>query len=611
MTGFIESTGATIGQEAVKYTFSAAIEYLKSKYQLWGLSEETYINYCKRILTIKTLASGDKTSNVDDIYVPLRILKSGSNMPFDVQDTTTLDITNRAILIKGLAGQGKSTLLRKLLSNNSKKFTRMPVFFELKNYRGGSLEDAISKSLIENGLKLNALAVKDILSDSNVKLYLDAFDEVAPIYRDELISNLTRIINSTKCHLICTARPDTEIESLSVFDTYTVCELLERQIFQIIERTCSDKEKSDELCKALKNSAIYKKSGSALKSPILVVLFCVSYNLGEEIPDTLSQFYSNIFETVFYRHDNLKGRVNRVRLWNDNRRIYRDIFDFISFASLRCGYPAFRKQQLAEFVAAGINYVDESSSFADTILEELVSITNLIIEDGFNEYRYTHKSIQEFYAASFIKSLNNEKKLAFYIRASEDFHFYIVFENVLFFLKEIDYYDYSEYFFVPSIKRLLGADIEIIDDNFTLPMQVTTSVYCILHLTYYVKLQKFKGKQSYSVDFSNILIDPTAQGDFSVMKMLRFVAEWVYSNIDFTRVRDTVLSEEYLKKLKEGGEAKFSMMDLVTIRAITSEKIEDAINLSISVNIRRDFNLAMEKLRRREKSISSSNYLDF
>ena len=54
-------------------------------------------------------------------------------MSFEVEDSTTLDNENRAVLLKGLAGQGKSTLLRKLLSNNSKAFTRMPVFFELKN----------------------------------------------------------------------------------------------------------------------------------------------------------------------------------------------------------------------------------------------------------------------------------------------------------------------------------------------------------------------------------------------------------------------------------------------------------------------------------------------
>ena len=60
MSGIIEKTGAAIGKEAIKYTFGPAIEYLKSKYQLWGLSDDTYINYCLRVLTIKTLASGDK-----------------------------------------------------------------------------------------------------------------------------------------------------------------------------------------------------------------------------------------------------------------------------------------------------------------------------------------------------------------------------------------------------------------------------------------------------------------------------------------------------------------------------------------------------------------------
>ena len=60
-----------------------------------------------------------------------------------------------------------------------------------------------------------------------------------------------------------------------------------------------------------------------------------------------------------------------------------------------------------------MEYVDENKLFAETMIKELVSITNLIIEDGFNEYRYAHKSIQEFYAASFIKNLPHEKKELF------------------------------------------------------------------------------------------------------------------------------------------------------------------------------------------------------
>lgn len=148
--------------------------------------------------------------------------------------------------------------------------------------------------------------MKKLLSDSNVKIYLDAFDEVKSEFRIELIDEIKRFINSFKYHVVCISRSSTEIDSLSEFRIFSVCELTEEQIFGIIKKTASDHEKCDELCAALKRSPLHTKKYSILKSPILVVLFCISYNLGEDIPNTLAQFYSNIFHTVFYRHDNIK-----------------------------------------------------------------------------------------------------------------------------------------------------------------------------------------------------------------------------------------------------------------------------------------------------------------
>src|SRR5690606_26787149 len=144
---------------------------------------------------------------------------------------------------------------------------------------------------------------------------------------------------------------------------------------------------------------------SVLKTPILVVLFTISYNIGEEIPTTLSQFYENIFETVFYRHDNLKGKVNRVRYWNDNRKIYKDIFCCFCFVSQQDNLSSFISDKLVELICLALQYNGQDKSLADKISDELMKITNLIIEDGFNEYKFIHKSIQEFFSASFVKSM--------------------------------------------------------------------------------------------------------------------------------------------------------------------------------------------------------------
>ncbi|HFZ2452688.1 TPA: NACHT domain-containing NTPase, partial [Klebsiella pneumoniae] len=418
----------SVGNDIAKRTIASVFELLAKKYQLMDILKfkEHYLDYCEKNLEIKTLVSQDKSFNIDEIYIPIHIMQSGTQTRQEINDLTALD-NDRAILLKGLAGQGKSTLLRKLLSNNAKRFNRLPVFFELKNYNGGTLELSISKSLSHYGVDISEYALHKLLSDSNVKIYLDAFDEVKPEFRLELVDEIKRFINSFNCHVICTSRPDTEIDTLSEFRTFTVCELTEDQIFGIIKNTASDNEKCEELCAALKRSPLHTNKDSILKSPILVVLFCISYNLGEDIPNTLSQFYSNIFDTVFHRHDNIKGKVYRERHWNDNRRIYRELFDCLCFISLKDGLNGFSHQKLVNFVSISLKHINEDASVAEKAVKELSSITNLIIEDGFNEYRFVHKSIQEFFAASFITTLHHDKKIAFYKRCFNDYSFHTTF----------------------------------------------------------------------------------------------------------------------------------------------------------------------------------------
>ena len=608
MSGVIETGVTSIAKEAGKYTFTSAIRFIQKKFELLDLSEEDYINYCLTVLKVKTLASGDRSLNIDDIYVPLRLLRAGFSTSIEVLDTTTLDNENRAVLIKGLAGQGKSTLLKKLLSNNSKNFARLPIFYELKNYRGGSLEKAISNTLISYGLRLGEGAIEEILTNSSVKLYLDAFDEVAPSYRQELLTNITRLVNSAKCNIICTTRPDTEIESLYFFETYTVCELVEPQILNIIENTCEDNKKASELCGALRQSSLYKKSDSVLKSPILVVLYCVSYNLGEEVPETLSQFYSNIFDTVFFKHDNLKGSVCRARLWNDNRQIYREIFNFISFGSLKSVCTTLKRDILIDITKGALEYLDQDITHSDRVLDEVVSITNLIIEDGFNEYRFVHKSIQEFYSASFVSGLAHDKKVEFYSAACNKISFYSIFENTLFYLKELDYYDYCEYLFIPSVSNFLNIKAINIDDDYRVSDDVkkiiTSSLYMVGELTF----NKIKKKESFSFETSKLAIHASVNINFLGLKVIRFIAEFLVHKLDINK-----LERVAIRDYSDNGQTtfEFTLDELVNLDSLSESEVDDAILMGVSVIVRKEYNQAINKIMNREKNLNSSSYLDF
>jgi len=74
--------------------------------------------------------------------------------------------------------------------------------------------------------------------------------------------------------------------------------------------------------------------------------------------------------------------------------------------------------------------------------------------DHYN-YRYTHKSIQEYFSAYFIStSLSENVKEKFYTKCVYDRRLFSVFGAVLEFLKELDSYSYYKHYYIPRARRI-------------------------------------------------------------------------------------------------------------------------------------------------------------
>ena len=77
----------------------------------------------------------------------------------------------------------------------------------------------------------------------------------------------------------------------------------------------------------------------------------------------------------------------------------------------------------------------------------MTKVVCLIVLDG-REYRFIHKSIQEFFAASYISRVSEENSNHFYTTVSQGSYNY---KAELGFLRMIDQYRYYKYFFSPSL----------------------------------------------------------------------------------------------------------------------------------------------------------------
>lgn len=600
----LNASGAT---KALGDRLSRTFDLLSVKYKLNRFSnfKQNYTQFCHSHLLVKTLSSSGIAVHIDEIYVPLTLR---GPQTVEVVDGTALDNVNRISIITGLAGQGKSTLLRKLLSNNIQRFDRLPFFYELKNYRGGAIEHALSNNLEIQGIELSALGFEKLLMDSNVRLYLDAFDECPTQFRHELYQEIKKLVGKYKCSITCTTRPDTELEALIYADNYTVDYLTNEKIKEVIVKTCYDDSKSQALYEALQKSKFHKGNDSVLRSPILVVLFCVSYNLGMCIPETLSQFYKNIFETVFHQHDNLKGFVDRKRHWNDNRLVYKDIFDYFCFITQRAGVNAFDRESYSRFISDALAYLNQDRNIADKIADEISEITNLVIMDGYNEYKFIHKSIQEFYSATFLSKIDTDTKKRFYRKCTADYLLFSSFSNTLSFLEEIDSHAYAEYYLIPGVSDFLELEKCPILDAFKIPFHIMDKfkLAIVFDLTYKTTYDKKLKHPTIETRLGSPFLTntvPTIE-HLTFSKALSFIQRPALNKLHFDEFMK--LSTKY-----DNDTYILSLESYCLVLNISDAEISRCLYLAIEATFRKNYNDALASIENRRSQVARQGYLEF
>lgn len=411
---------------------------------------ERYVN---RFLKMRTLHSAESDVYLNEIYSPLRIVKQGGSEEFIVGDTFTLNF-NRTVNIIGIAGQGKSTILRKLFLQEIYKTERFPFFIELRKIEESSILDYLKQQLEDIGLSLIEGDVEILLQSRKVVLMLDGFDEVTSSRRHRLLNEINQLKTRYNCSVIVTSRPGTEICTEIDIINFKVKTLNCNEIISIISKL--DRNAVNEELKDLIINNVQLQG--TLVSPILVNLLYVCYPYLDIVPKNVIDFYDKLFITLFSRHDKIKN-FNRERSSQVSSIEAGNIFNAFCFDSLNKNVMEFTEESLYKFLHSALKLNGTSLELTEKVQNDLIDITCLIQKDGFDKYLFLHKSIQEFHAAKFIASLPHVHKEKFYLKLLEVIDEEDKFDNVLQFLKEIDTNDYNallvlKYFQNKKLNRL-------------------------------------------------------------------------------------------------------------------------------------------------------------
>lgn len=385
---------ATVGYEVLKGTKNKIKIHLKN----------TYSNYLKKVTSryakTKSFFYRDEAVYIEKFYVPLKLILNKNSLGKASINVILKKEGN--FIITGLAGCGKSILMKYLLIDTLKNTDCVPVFVELRevNKRDIELMDLLEETLIENNLNLDAKYLNKAFDVGQFIFFLDGFDEVDKSKRFSVAKSIMSFAAKySKSKVVVSSRPDIEFGGWKDFNVTSVGNLELDEACELINKLPYDEDIKIKFVEDLRKE-LFLKHKSFLSNPLLLSIMLLTYAQSSNIPNKLNVFYNQAYEALYQRHDALKGGYQRKRFTN------LDIQDYAKVFSAFC-VQTYDKRIFNFSRIEAIDLLKNSSSIvhidfdAENFLNDSLQSTCLLIEDGIF-MTFAHRSFQEYFTARFI-----------------------------------------------------------------------------------------------------------------------------------------------------------------------------------------------------------------
>jgi len=388
------------------------------------------------INTVKTMWSRDRGILIDEFYYPSKIHDKNNVHAIKNID----DFPFRHTIIEGIVGQGKSIFLRHLCNSAIEK-NFIPVFIELRMIsEARSLYDLILSYLETAEIEGGQTTFSYLANTGNLVLILDGFDEIQPSKISDTIYTLENIKNKyEKLKIIISSRPYNAVQNLGGFNVYSLSELNKYDYEPFLRKLITESTKRFAITQAITDAPDNIKG--VITTPLMLTLLVLVYESESEIPSTLPDFFDKLFNTVFTKHDKLKAGFNRQHHSKLSESKLLKLFDAFCFMIAQDDIGrSVKHNDFRKSFERAIKYTPDSTCELEHFKQDVVNVACLMLEDGFDQVSFLHKSILEYHAASFIKNSSDEIAKKFYQQAPDNFQ---TWETVLLFLSNIDSYRYG------------------------------------------------------------------------------------------------------------------------------------------------------------------------
>ncbi|MBD1399041.1 NACHT domain-containing protein [Pontibacter sp. JH31] len=377
--------------------------------------EKSFEKYLKqryeKFLVIDTLVFPNKQTLFSRLYQPLTIsLQPGihaeerENVVINCYPKELLPKYCR-IIIEDTAGMGKSTITRKLFISIIEESAGIPILIDLRHLKASNnILNEIQSQLSSLGKKFDIDLILKIIDEGGFVFLFDGFDEIALANREIVINELhTFIEKANNNYFLITSRPEESLSSFGDFQKANVNPLTREEAYALIRKydIYSYRSIADDLIKQL-NENHDDSLTEFLENPFLVSLLYKSYEYKKDIPVKKSQFYNQVYNALFENHDLSKeGYLKRDKYSNLHIDDFERVLRYMGYLTAIDNNVDYDKDSLTNIIDRAKNHLHDLHFKSSDFLSDLLNTVPLFKKDG-NNIRWSHKSLQDYFAAKFI-----------------------------------------------------------------------------------------------------------------------------------------------------------------------------------------------------------------